>query len=1441
MYPSHQSRRRAARVRLAAVLVAAATMLTSVVLTSPAAAATPASVSIGSLTTNGRVDPLGIPGDDPVFGWTLASELRAQTQSAYEIQVGRTPGASDVWATGRVESAAQADIAYGGPALEPGTAYHWRVRVWDGAGNATDWSSASFETGLLAPADWGSAEWIGRSAAYSGWTDYTASVDFSLNAVAFGTFLRAKSASNAYMWQINVGTSGSSVPSLVPHRLVNGGYTVLPSVDLRPFGFTRDGLLTGTHTIAFEVAGTTITTTLDGVLVDTRAVTDHAFGGVGIRTYGSESVTVRGLSVTATGGAVLAQPDFAAGNPLSAGTHADGAVTVTGGSDALLLTAESNAPLFRKEFTVDPAKTVASARVYAAAHGIYELALNGDKVGDQHLAPGYTEYAKRIQSQTYDVTDQIVPGANVIGASLGDGWWAGKVGLAGRGQYGTDLALVARLKVAYTDGTTEWIDTDASWTWAPGPFVATDLQIGETYDARAEKPGWNTAGYSGAGWSPVRILASDTAKLSPQPDEPVRETQVLDTVNVTTPAAGLTVYDLGQNMVGVSRLTLTGTAGQTVKIRHAEVLNPNGTLYTENLRAALATDYYTFAQDGTVTYQPTFTQHGFRYIEVSGLTPAPAAGDVKGVVWGSDLARTGTLETSHAMLNQLISNITWGARGNFLSIPTDTPARDERLGWTGDINVFSPTASYLFDMRAFLGKWMTDVRDEQKADGQIPAVVPSTNGAFDASGPGWQDAIVAVPYALYRAYDDTNVVRTNWASMLKFYDFAKGRIGDDNLGAYASTFFTTTDWLSLESTSGIANEAKSTAIWADTARMMAEMADAIGDPRAQEFADRFEQIKRDFVAAYVAADGTVAGNTQTGYALALGMGLVDDEALRAKVGDKYVAKLALSGNHLATGFIGTPWLLPALSAIGRDDLAYEMLLKEDYPSWGYEISKGATTVWERWNSIQPDGSFGPVDMNSFNHYAYGAVADWMHRYIGGIRIGEPGYRTSVIEPRPGGGITEAAGRIETIYGPLSTDWSTTATGIRLDVTVPVNTTSTVRLPAGEPSTITEGGAPLAGVAGITAVRQAGEGVVEVVVGSGSYSFEVTDPITITGVTVEQTSAGVDTLVVAATNNSHLAVQGQASAIVPDGWGTVPSALAALAPGASGSYRVRVTHPLDAPAGDYTVPVTFADDGRAVASTSAKITVAEITLPPTEVTSDHVDFGNLASEAAHSVAASPTSGISTEAGFTRRYSHNNTPGSWFSAEVAVEPGQPFLLRMRETWNSAGTKDYDVLVDGTLVRHVRMVRTAGGQGTTGHQILVTDPEVLDNDGTVTVTFQYPVTNAALQYYDPSIADLWVIPVADEASEVAVAVTATTRCVAGKVVVAVSVTNGEQSPVDASAVSAYGSKTFAGLAPGKTSSAAFSTRQAGVVDGTVEVSVVADGGTTTTSAGYAATTCG
>lgn len=882
--------------------------------------------SIGSMTTNGRTNPLGISGEDVSLAWTLESETRGTKQAAYQVRVGKAEGTSDLWDSGRVVSDRQIDISLPSNLwFAPATRYYWQVRIWERNGAASSWSApAWFETGLLSPDDWTNAQWITH----------------------------------------------------------------------RPPG--------------------------------------------------------------------PAQPD-------------------------------GPRPLLRGMIKLKQAPK--SARLYASAHGVYQLSINGQKVGDQSLAPGWTDYPRRIQSQTYDVTAQLRPGENVIGAALGDGWYRGKVGLAWRNMYGDTLALIAKLRVTYPDGSTEEFATDRTWRAATGPFVQTDLQDGESYDARLELAGWDRPEFDASAWLLATPAWGDAATLIPQPDEPVRVTGVVTARSRTEPAAHAFVYDLGQNLVGVARVKLTGKAGQTIRLRYAEELNrqggQRGQLYTENFRSAKVTDTYTFARDESVVYQPTFTQHGFRYIEITGVETAPEPSDVQAVVLGSDLPNTGDLRLSHPMLDQLVRNIRWGQRSNFVSIPTDTPARDERLGWTGDIAVFSPTASRFQDTRAFLSKWLDDLRDAQRVDGNIPAVVPQPRDYFNATGVGWSDAFIAVPYAVWRASGDTRIVRRNWDWIRRFYNFVhRSATHDGNLLEEGRSTWFSGDWLNLEGVDRLAEHRLiATAYFAEDTRMMAEMAAAIGETaEAVGWAALVPKIRTAFTKAYRHEDGSLEIGTQTVYAMALGMGLIEDPAQRAQTAARFLEKLAADNYHLKTGFLGTPWLLPALSSIGHDDVAMRLLLNEDYPSWGFEIQMGATTMWERWNSIRADGTFGPVDMNSFNHYAYGAVGDWMFQHLGGVQILEPGYKKFRVAPLVGSGaVNHAQCHLRTPFGLISSEWNLAETELKLVVTVPPNTTAEVVLPTRQIERVHESGKPVGSATGVTAsaVRDAG---LVLSVGSGRYEF-----------------------------------------------------------------------------------------------------------------------------------------------------------------------------------------------------------------------------------------------------------------------------------------------------------------------------------------------------------------
>jgi alpha-L-rhamnosidase len=732
--------------------------------------------------------------------------------------------------------------------------------------------------------------------------------------------------------------------------------------------------------------------------------------------------------------------------------------------------------IFRKAF--DLPRAPVHARLYVSALGVYRTFLNGQRTDSDVLAPGWTDYATRIPYQAYDVTAQLHAGQNVMAAMLAPGWYAGHIASFGPEKYGKSPMLSALLRLEFADGTQTWIGTDGSWQTAPGPFKQADIIMGETYDARGLPEHWNDVGAASADWTAARVPAggnTHTQLLHPQDDAPVRVTGKRKAVLLARqPTPGARLYDLGQNMVGVVELTLKARAGKAVQLRYGEMLNPDGSLYTANLRTAKATDRFTAAHDGEQSYTPTFTYHGFRYVEVTGFDDPSDVVSITGLVEGSDLAWTGKLSTGNPMLDQLQSNITWGQRGNFFSIPTDTPARDERLGWAGDINVFAPTASFNQNTYTFLSKWLRDLRDAQTPEGDYPGVAPNPVGI--ESGAGWSDAGITVAYTLWHTYGDRRVIDDGYASMSRFMALIERRAGPDLKRVHGPW----ADWLHLDDPTP--PDLLGTAYLAYDARLMSEMAAATGHAAdAVHFADLAARTKRAFAARYLHADGTLGTNSQTGYAMAIGMELVPPST----VAEAFVRTIHARHDHLATGFLGTPWLLPALSAVGQNDLAWKLLLNRDYPSWGYEIQAGATTMWERWNSLKPDGSFGDVGMNSFNHYAYGAVGDWMYRHIAGIAPLAPGYARFAVAPTPGGGVTHGGGSLESAYGRIATAWTIDGDRFSLDVTVPAGTTAEVTMPRVDAATVQEGGKPAMTATGVSGLHPVATGA-SFSLGSGHY-------------------------------------------------------------------------------------------------------------------------------------------------------------------------------------------------------------------------------------------------------------------------------------------------------------------------------------------------------------------
>ena len=753
-------------------------------------------------------------------------------------------------------------------------------------------------------------------------------------------------------------------------------------------------------------------------------------------------------------------------------------------------------PLLRRTFTVKGA--VKSARIYISARGLYELHINGQRIGDDFFTPGWTSYSKRLQYQTYDVTQALSQGENAIGAMLADGWYRGYLGFSGRkNDYGTTVALIAQLEIAYADGRIERVVTDANWKMSTGAVTYADIYRGESYDARREKSGWNNARFDDSAWSAVALAERTSAALVAPVTEPVRRVMEVKPIAIINSPSGQLIYDLGQNITGWVRLRVRGAAGTTITLRHAEVLDQKGNLYTQNLRDAFQVDRYTLKGGGEETWEPRFTYHGFRYVQIDGLTEKPSLTNVTGIVVHTNLAETGTFVTSDTMLNKLQRNILWGQRGNFLDVPTDCPQRDERLGWTGDAQVFARSASFNMNVSGFFAKWLGDLALDQHPGGSVPWVIPNPLGGDSvhfAAAAGWGDASTVVPWTMYRMYGDRGTLERQYASMKSWVDYEQRRAGtgliwsrDDHFG----------DWLAWHSddagypgaTTG--KDFIATAYLAHSADIVARAATVLGHADdAAHYRALFTSVRSAFRKEFVSPNGRVSENTQTAYALALNFGLLDaDEGPRAV--QRLVDDVGRHGGHLSTGFLGTPELTHALSQNGRIDVAYQLLTQRTYPGWLYPITRGATTMWERWDGIRPDGSFQEISMNSFNHYAFGAIGDWMYRTIGGLDVDDaaPGYRHAIIAPKPGGGLTSAKTELQTPYGILSSEWKLVEGRMQLAIVVPSNTWATVTLPHASADHVSESGRPLHGTDGIRGIRQSGTDLI-VELGSGPYLFAV---------------------------------------------------------------------------------------------------------------------------------------------------------------------------------------------------------------------------------------------------------------------------------------------------------------------------------------------------------------
>jgi alpha-L-rhamnosidase len=1046
----------------------------------------PEAILVKDLRTEYCMNPLGIDGLKPRLSWILESSERGQIQTAYQILVSSSndklrADIGDVWDTGKVESDQSIHVEYDGKALRSGKQYVWKVRVWDKEGESSSWSKSTMWTmGLLNRSDW-NAKWIslnytnkddqvslGLEGAKWIWHPNALPESDETTETVFFRYSFELPFDRQVEWARILITADNSLNMFVNGK---GPFRVYTCQQPALLDITNE-LKEGKNVIA--VAATTI---------DERA---GLVGKLKICFDSADPLIVQ------TGDNWKVSKDEKEGWKEEDFNPSDWAEVKTVASygeepwgilsdipEVFSNTINEPNPYLRKNFQIK--KPIQRATIYVTALGLYELHLNGNKVSKDYFSPGWTDYNKRVQYQTYDATDLLVQGENSIGGVLGLGWYAGYVGMFTPYQYGESPCLLVQMNVVYDDGTIDSIVTDESWKGAQGPIIASDMLKGEIYDARKELTGWDTPSFDDSSWTPPEVREDYNGKLVSQRDPSVKVTERLKPVSIIRSKKGAYIFDMGQNMVGWAKLKVNGEAGTKVTLRFVEMLESDDEIYTTNLRNAKQKDVYILKGTGEEVFEPHFTFHGFRYVEVSGLPEKPSPETLTGMVVHSETPPVGQLETSSDMVNQLQRNITWGQRGNFLSVPTDCPQRDERLGWMGDAQIFIRTASYNMDVSSFFTKWMVDVEDAQRSNGAFTDIAPHL-GWLGHGNAAWGDAGVIIPWVQYQVYGDIQIAEKHYPAMMKWIEYLKEN--SDGLLRPDEGFG---DWLSINAETP--KDVLGTAYFAYSTSLMAKMAKVVGRfDDAKKYIKLLNDIKSAFNEAYVGPDGSVKGNTQTAYVLALYMDLLPDE-VRPLAANHLVEDIKKRDWHLSTGFLGVGYLLPVLTEYGHLDVAYQLLNRETYPSWGYSIRHGATTIWERWDGWTEQNGFQDPGMNSFNHYSLGSVGEWLYRYVAGIDLDQeiPGYKQIVIHPRPGGSLNYAMAAYESIHGKIISQWEMKDDSFALNVTIPVNTTATVHVLGNNHSSITEGGLPVSEADDIKflGVR---DGKTLFRVGSGEYKF-----------------------------------------------------------------------------------------------------------------------------------------------------------------------------------------------------------------------------------------------------------------------------------------------------------------------------------------------------------------
>ncbi|NLC58588.1 MAG: family 78 glycoside hydrolase catalytic domain [Armatimonadetes bacterium] len=1011
------------------VLTAAMILLLGMLRPAPGQAAVPRPGAPTNLRCEYEARPLGLDTRSPRLSWQVNDARRGARQSAYRVLVATkkeilAADQGDAWDTGKVASDRSVYLAYAGKVLQPKRRYYWKVRTWDGAGRPSPWSATAWwETGPLSPRDW-QARWI-----------TPASTSAGVKLPPLGSWIWHPDGSDrreAYFRATLTVPAGSRIESARAHLSADNEYTLF--INGRRIGQDSAWETVESHDVAAALRpGRNVV-----------AIQARNEGGPAGLTFGLVVKCADGQEIRLLSGPEWLCAASAAGEWSAAefeDRHWARAAVVARLGDQPWGYFTKDAPALRshhlrKGFRVR--SEVARARVYATGLGIYRLTLNGRPVSEDIFAPGWTRYDKRIQYQTYDVTALLRPGENAIGATLANGWWSGKPNSGGR-----QLMLLLQLDIEYADGKKETVATDDTWKAHPSPVLENTFYDGETYDARLEQPGWDRPGCDDRAWGATEILDKPLDTVVAQVGPPIRVTEELKVQRITQPAPGVYIFDFGQNAAGRCRLKVRAPAGTRLQIRFAEELKPDGHLYTDNYRSAKATDVYICRGGGEEVWEPHFTYRGFRYAELTGYPGKPGPDALVSRVLHSAPPFAGTFACSNPLLNAIQRNIVWGQRSNLHSVPTDCPQRDERLGWMGDAQIFAQTSLWNMEMAGFYAKWMRDVTDSQSPEGAATDISPGSGGG----APAWGDAITVVPWTVWQFTGDTRLLEEHYKGMKAWVEYMRRQSRDDlyERGGYG-------DWIAVVASPA---EPIGSAYYFYSTKLLAEMAAAVGK---EEDARTYTALAARIAAAYNARHlnpqtNDYTGGTQTAKILPLAFGITPPDRVAA-VAAKLVEDITKRRYHLTTGFLGTPYINSVLTQTGHHGVAYRLAAQDTYPSWGYMVRKGATTIWELWNSDKA----GP-GMNSRNHFALGAVGRWFYEDLAGINPDLPGFKRIRIQPRPAGDLTWAKASFRSVYGPITSEWRLRGDELHLSVRIPANTTARVLVPLlGRPAaTVSEGG------------------------------------------------------------------------------------------------------------------------------------------------------------------------------------------------------------------------------------------------------------------------------------------------------------------------------------------------------------------------------------------------